>query len=71
MIICIHCHAYVPDESLVMHMRWHETQTAVAEMAHAHQENLIERMHAAEKKIEALGNRVHLVERNHAPGQMF
>jgi hypothetical protein len=76
-IICVHCHAYIPEDNVVAHMRWHDdfrdtlsALQATVLMHSAHQENLIERMHSAEKKHEALASRVHLVERA-APGQMY
>ncbi len=71
MIICVQCHVYIPDESLVAHMRWHDegrtadvSKEAELSIFHAHQENLIERMYRAEKQIEALTNRVYLLERH-------
>jgi len=67
---CGLCWAYVPRENADAHYRWHENQIADQEVAHAHQENLIERMHAAEKRIDGLANRVHLVERTR-PGPVF
>jgi hypothetical protein len=70
-IICVQCHAYIPDDGLVAHMRWHEEQRnasvlidAALALASAHVENLIDRMYNAEKQIEALVNRVYLLERH-------
>ena len=70
MIICVQCHVYIPDESLVAHMRWHDegrtadvSKEAELSIFHAHQENLIERMYRAEKQIEAALARIYFLER--------
>jgi hypothetical protein len=62
-VICLECRGSIGEDYFVAHMRWHEFQDARFEMAHAHQENLIDRMHTAEKQVEALLARVHFLER--------
>jgi len=61
-VICLECRATIGEDYLTAHLRWHQIQEARVDMAHAHQENLIERMYKAEKQIEALLARCYLLE---------
>ena len=61
---CSTCFAYIPRDNIHAHRDWHLAQEARETLAYAHQENLIERMHTAEKQIEAAVARIWIMERN-------
>ena len=63
-MVCLECQALVRMDFVAAHMRWHEVEKLNQQMLHLHVENLIERMHTAEKQVEGLLARAHLIERN-------